>query len=179
MNKIIITTALALTITACGVSDPKAPTIEVNPKTAIKIMSVIPYAKGSKVSTSIKNECKIQSQLSEFIQSYAAGEGVGVLRKNKVSKKAKGKVLVVKITEAVSSGNAFIGHRKFSSIAGTLYKNGKKGDSFTATRISGGGAWAGFKGSCSVLGRTVKALGSDVTRWLKNPVDGAHLGDGV
>ena len=86
---------------------------------------------------------------------------------------------MVSITEAVSSGNAFIGHRKYSSIKGTLYNNGKKEAGFTAARLSGGGMWAGFKGSCSVLGRTVQGLGSDVTLWLKHPVDGAHLGDGI
>lgn len=179
MKKIIISTLLAVTVTACGVSDPKKSDVKIDPATAIKIQKIIPYAKGSKVSTSIKNECKIQSQLSEYIQAYAAGEGVGVVRNRKVSKNSKGKVLMVSITEAVSSGNAFIGHRKYSSIKGTLYNNGKKEAGFTAARLSGGGMWAGFKGSCSVLGRTVQALGSDVTLWLKHPVDGAHLGDGI
>jgi len=179
MKQIVISALLAVVVIGCGVSDPKKSTIKVNPTTAIKIHSTIPYKKGAVVSNSIKNECKIQSQLSEFIHAYAVGEGVGVIRKSRVSKRSKGKVLLVNITQAVSAGNAFIGHRKYSSIKGSLYKNGKKLSGFTASRVSGGGAWAGFKGSCSVLGRTVKALGSDVGRWLKNPVDGAHLGDAI
>ena len=40
-----------------------------------------------------------------------------------------------------------------------------------------GGAFAGYKGSCSVLGRTVKAMGKDVAQWLKAPTDEAALGD--
>jgi hypothetical protein len=40
-----------------------------------------------------------------------------------------------------------------------------------------GGAFAGFKGSCSVLGRTVEALGEDIGGWLAAPRDGASLGD--
>jgi len=60
-----------------------------------------------------------------------------------------------------------------------LYKNGKRQAGFTASRVSGGGAFGGFKGSCSVLGRTVKILGSDVSLWLLHPVDGAHLGDHI
>lgn len=153
--------------------------MKVNAATAIKIHTVIPYKKGAMVSASIKNECKIQEQLSEFIRDYAVGEGVGVIRLGRVAENSKGKALIVNITEAVSSGNAFIGHRKFTRIKGTLYNNGKKQAGFTAARVSGGGAWAGFKGSCSVLGRTVQTLGSDVSRWLLYPVDGAHLGDAI
>ena len=179
MKQIVISALLAVVVIGCGVSDPKQSTMKVNPATAIKIQSVIPFKKGAAVSASIKNECKIQSQLSEFIHAYAVGEGIGVIRKGRVRKKSKGKVLLVNITDAVSSGNAFIGHRKYTKIKGTLYNNGKNQGSFTAARVSGGGAWAGFKGSCSVLGRTVKALGSDVSLWLKRPVDGAHLGDAI
>ncbi len=40
-----------------------------------------------------------------------------------------------------------------------------------------GGLFAGFKGSCSVLGRTVKAIGKDIAEWLVNPVLDADLGD--
>lgn len=179
MKQILISAFLAVIVIGCGLNDPKKSNMKVNAATAIKIHSVIPYKKGAVVSASIKNECKIQDQLSEFIHAYAVGEGVGVIRKGKVRKKSKGKVLLVNITDAVSSGNAFIGHRKYTKIKGTLYNNGKKQGGFTAARTSGGGAWAGFKGSCSVLGRTVQALGSDVSLWLKHPVDGAHLGDAI
>lgn len=175
----ILMVALAVGIVGCGASNPKEATITVNPQTAIKVATLIPFSKGVPIAANIINECKLDDQLSEFIRAYAVGEGVGVIRKNSVSNKSKGKALIVEITNAVSSGNAFIGHRKFTSIKGTLYTDGQKGASFTAARMSGGGAFAGFKGSCSVLGRTVKVLGSDVSRWLLNPTDGAHLGDHV
>lgn len=179
MKHIVISALLAVVVVGCGVSDPKQAAIKVDPATAIKVNMNIPYKKGSVIAANIKNECNLTSQLSEFIHAYSVGEGVGVIRKNGVSSKSKGKALVVQITDAVSQGNAFIGHRKFTRIKGELYNNGKKQAGFTAARLSGGGAFAGFKGSCSVLGRTVKALGSDVSRWLKHPVDGAHLGDAV
>jgi hypothetical protein len=40
-----------------------------------------------------------------------------------------------------------------------------------------GGAFAGYKGSCSVLGRTIKAIGKDVAEWMKAPSKDAQLGD--
>lgn len=177
MKHIVISTILAIFVMGCGGSDPKKPTITVNPKTAIKVKHSIPFNKGARIAGNIKRECDLQDKLSKYITAYSLGEGVGVIRKSRTSKRGKGKNLVVTITEAVSSGNAFIGHRKFTSIKGALYNNGKRQGSFTAARLSGGGAFAGFKGSCDVLGRTVKILGRDVSLWLKNPVDGAHLGD--
>lgn len=179
MKNIVISALLVVFMVGCGASGPKKATMKVDAKTAIKIHKVIPFQKGIPIAANIKNECKLQGQLSDFITAYSVGEGVGVIQKRKVSKRSKGKTLIVKITNAVSSGNAFIGHRKFTSIKGTLYNNGKKKGSFTAARISGGGAFGGFKGSCDVLGRTVKILGSDVSKWLKKPVNGAHLGDSV
>jgi hypothetical protein len=74
-------------------------------------------------------------------------------------------------------GNAFIGHSKYSRISGALYQDGDRVAGFRAVRASMGGAFAGYKGSCSVLGRTMKALGKDIAQWLTNPDDGAELGD--
>ena len=179
MKNIVISALLVVFMIGCGGNNPKKPTVKVNPKTAIKIQTIIPFQKGVPIAANIKNECKLQAQLSDFITAYSVGEGVGVIQKKKVSKRSKGKNLVVTITNAISSGNAFIGHRKYTSIKGTLYNNGKKKGSFTAARLSGGGAFGGWKGSCSVLGRTIKILGSDVSKWLKKPVNGAHLGDNV
>lgn len=179
MKNIVISALLVVFMIGCGASEPKKATMKVNAKTAIKVQKIIPFQKGVPIKAAIKNECKLQGQLSDFITAYAVGDGIGVIQKKRVSKRSKGKNLVVTITNAVSSGNAFIGHRKYTSIKGTLYNNGKKKGSFTAARLSGGGAFGGFKGSCDVLGRTVKILGSDVSKWLKKPVNGAHLGDSV
>ncbi len=146
---------------------------------SVAVMEDIPYKKGSKVALNIRQECIITKQLSEFTKSYAKEQGIDVTRTKKLNTKAKGKNLKIEITEAVSQGNAFIGHRKYTAIEGTLYDGGKKVSGFTAARVSGGGFFGAYKGSCSVLGRTVQTLGKDVAGWLKSPVDGAHLGDGV
>ena len=179
MKHIIISALLVVFAVGCGGSNPKKSTMKVDAKTAIKIQKAIRFKKGSRIATNIKNECALQTKLSNFVEAYSVGDGIGVVRVRKATRKTKGKVLVMNITDAVSSGNAFIGHRKFVSMKGTLYNNGKKQASFTAARISGGGAFGGFKGSCDVLGRTVKVLGQDVSLWLKHPVNGAHLGNKI
>lgn len=179
MKHIVISIILAVFVLGCGGSDPKKPTIKVNPKTAIKIKQDIPYAKKAMVEPAVvRKECDLQDKLSKYIHAYSVGEGIGVIRKNRVSRKSKGKVLLVYITDAVSI-RVGMGHSKYTMIKGVLYNNGKKQAGFTAARRSGGGAFGFVKKSCDVLGRTVKILGRDVSNWLKHPVNGAHLGDRV
>jgi len=179
MKHIVISLLLTVMVVGCGGSDPKKPSITVNPATAIKVKQYIPYAKNARVEpVVIRTECQLGDKLSQYIYEYSVGEGIGVMRKNAVKTNTKGKVLVVEIDEAISI-RIGMGHAKHTLIKGALYNNGKRQAGFTAARRSGGGMYGAFKSSCAVLGRTVKILGSDVTTWLKNPVDGAHLGDRV
>jgi hypothetical protein len=134
----------------------------------------VSFAKENRIAANIKNECKLVDQLRDFI--VAGSEGTVTAATGEPNTK-KGRVLVVEITDSVSQGNAFIGHRKYTAIQGKLYKGGKLDANFDASRNSMGGVFAGYTGSCAVLGRTVKALASDVNGWLKAPTKDATLGD--
>jgi hypothetical protein len=54
---------------------------------------------------------------------------------------------------------------------------GKLLGDFKARRYPGGGMFGGYKGTCAILGRSVKALGKDVAEWLAHPTSQAVLGD--
>ncbi len=189
MNKILIMVVAIFAISGCkltGNSTSVEPKVEkanaqlaakISSVGAIKVQTLSAYEKGNMIRANIKEECQLDKKLPEFIQSFAATNGINVQLENKVTSATKGKALVVEIVDSVSQGHAFTGHRKFTKTKGTLYENGKKIASFTASRVSGGGFFGIYKGSCSVLGRTVKTIGKDVAGWLKNPVDGAQLGD--
>lgn len=157
--------AAACAAFACGVN--AAPVV---------IAESIPYAESADIQKKVREECtELNRQFAQFIRDYAAEKDVEVVFGDPSAD--TGRVLRVEITNAISQGNAFLGHSKSSSSRGTLFENGQEVASFRATRNSMGGAFAGYKGSCSVLGRTVDAMGSDVADWLANPVDGAELGD--
>jgi len=144
---------------------------------AVHVQSSIPFESGAKIAANIKQECKLGKRLSDSINAFATKKGIDIVQQQQLNSDSSGKVLLVEITDAVSSGNAFIGHRKFASVKGTLFENGAKKASFTGTRVSGGGFFGGYMSSCAVLGRTTKAIGKDIVGWLSDPVDGAHLGD--
>ena len=144
----------------------------------VRMVNVVPYSEHAEIAENVRRECvQIQEQLAHFTREYAAGNGITINLLDEVSSSDPGRVLLIEIDDAVSSGNAFTGHRKFTRISGELYQDGERIAGFKGRRNSGGGAFGGYKGSCSVLGRTVKVLGRDVAGWLNNPSDGARLGD--
>lgn len=144
---------------------------------AVQVPAKVAYAANNEIAGAIKRECPLGEQLSDYIIAYTKEQHVAVRSVESTAADQPGRVLVLEITDAISRGNAFIGHHKATRVRGALYQDGHKVGSFVGERDSMGGAFAGFKGSCSVLGRTVKALGKDIAQWLARPDDGAQLGD--
>ncbi|MCB1574973.1 MAG: hypothetical protein R3F08_12370 [Dokdonella sp.] len=144
----------------------------------VTIPKPVPYADDALIAGKIKKECDIQDQLAQFIAEYGREDHqLDVRFANSVAVDAAGLVLDIHIKDAVSEGNPFIGHRKSTVAVGKLYRDGELIGSFTGRRNSMGGMFAGYKGSCSVLGRTVRALGEDIAKWLAAPSIDALLGD--
>ncbi len=144
----------------------------------VAIAKQTPFSEDADVQPKVKEACTaLNGQLPTFIEEFSKTSGVEVVLVDRIDTTAAGRVLKLELVEAVSMGNAFIGHHKYTKVRGTLFENGAEVADFRGRRNSMGGFAAGYKGSCSVLGRTVKALGKDIAVWLKSPVDDAQLGD--
>ena len=152
----------------------KGAKLNLNGKT-IYIKPMVRFAPRSRVASNIKTECTLPKALADSIVEYSANSGVNVVFKNHI--KPNELELKVQIEEAISAGNAAIGHNKFVVISGGVVKGKTKYYSFDAARRSGGGYWGAYRSSCSVLGRIARALGKDVAHWLANPYDKAMMGD--
>lgn len=139
----------------------------------ITLASNVPFHEDSEVSDAIRNECTLGTKLADSVRRH----GPSVVLVDGTPDTAQGRVLELVISDAENVGNAFMGRQTFTKVRGTLFQDGQKVASFKARRNSMGGAFAGFKGACSVLGRTVDKLGEDIGGWLKSPRDGAALGD--
>ncbi|MGN2246415.1 hypothetical protein ACFWZ3_06970 [Frateuria sp. GZRR35] len=144
---------------------------------AVHVQRPVPFNEDADVPGAVKRECKLDEQLSDFVAQYAREKGMTVDFAPQVTATSPGQSLVMEITDVVSEGNAFLGHHKSVTVKGKLYRDGKLAGSFKGRRNSMGGAFGGFKGSCSVLGRSVKALGEDIAGWLAAPREDALLGD--
>jgi len=143
----------------------------------VTVASEVPFSESSSVREAVKTECNLQTKLPQFIAEYANEYGVEVTLEEKPNKK-KGSYLWLEITQVHASGGGAWSGPKSVSVAGTLFKEGKQESQFTATRYSTGGFFGAYKGTCSIAGRCVKTLGSDIAKWLKKPKNKAHLGDG-
>jgi len=136
----------------------------------------LPFADGSGASDEVESECKLESKLPNFIKS-AAKRDVTVTVTNEPLDDVEGKVLFIEFTHVLGTGGGAWSGPKAVTVHGELREAGEVIGSFTSTRYSTGGAFGGFKGTCSILGRCVKAMGSDIAKWLKNPTMDALLGD--
>ncbi|MDG2527092.1 hypothetical protein P6166_17200 [Stenotrophomonas sp. HITSZ_GD] len=143
----------------------------------VSMLNPVPYADGSIIAGKIKSECKIEVQLAEAIKREAAAVGREVAFVPAPLSDVPGEALKLEIADAVSDGNAWIGHHKSVTVRGALLRDGAQVATFVARRNSRGGMWGAYKGSCSVLDRTVNAVGEDIAAWLAAPKDGATLGD--
>ncbi len=144
---------------------------------SITIAKQAPFAQQLSVPDAVKAECNLPTRVSVFVKEYADKSYDKVTMADSVSAKTPGQALSMKITGLTGTGGGAWSGAKHVTVEGTLWENGKIKGTFTATRYSGGGAFGGYKGTCAILGRCVKAIGKDVGGWLMAPGMNAQLGD--
>jgi len=138
----------------------------------------IEFNKDAYIRKAVKQECNLIGKLTHFIEKSAATQYAHIISDSHPDTiPADAQILTIEI-EAVegNAGGAWSG-AKVVLINGTLTKNGKVLGDFKARRYSGGGMFGGYKGTCAILGRCVRTLGSDVAKWLTHPTSKAMLGD--
>ncbi len=143
---------------------------------AITVISPVPFAEGSGATGAVKSDCTLETRLPKFIES-ASKRGVKVSIGADPGENAAGRVLYLEFANVHGPGGGAWSGPKLVTVHGTLKENGEVVGTFVATRYSTGGAFGGYKGTCSILGRCIKAIGKDVAAWLRNPTMDAALGD--
>ncbi len=143
----------------------------------IVLQKTIPYEKGTRIREAIRTDCDLEAKLATFLKDYAEENGFTVVAVDSFAKNEKRPMLEVVITDAVGGGGGAWSGAKSVFVEGKYKVDGKVKASFSAHRSSGGGFMGAYKGTCSILGRCVKALGRDMAVWLKNPDSGNKVGE--
>jgi hypothetical protein len=143
----------------------------------VTVASTAPFLDEGLIQKNVLAECKLPERMIELLIEQATAAGITVVKDDDAAKAGKGRVLVLQIVSASASGNAFMGKKELVSVKGRLTQDGADVGNFSATRTSGGGAFGGYKGACAILGRCMQTLGSDISKWLKNPSKDARLGE--
>src|SRR5262245_39642205 len=111
----------------------------------------VPFAKDSGASPQVQAECNLEQKLLQFIRDF------GSEHFDNVSTDPKGKnsrtLTHLEITDIIGQGGGAWSGSKAVTIGGTMRDETGKSYNFKARRYSTGGAFAGFKGTCAILGR--------------------------
>jgi len=155
--------AILLAVSACAAADTLA------------VPDVVPFAADATVPAAVKKECSLGKKLSTYLHTYGAKQFDQVVSTGKAPKGAN-KLSISMTNVQGRQGGAWSG-AKSVQVKGKLTRNGKVLGTFEGLRVSGGGVFGGYKGTCSILGRCVKALGKDVAAWAADPAMNSRLGD--
>lgn len=164
-TKLIVGTVFALSFSSVTMAE------------SLVIDSKVPYAEDARVRDAVKDECELEQKFARFIKEYAENKGFTVIKSNDEKAKDVSKRLFVEIDDVRGSGGGAWSGGKMVHAVGKLTENGKTIGTFKVQRTSGGGAFGAFKGTCSILGRDVKAMGKDISAWLKKPKMKSYLGE--
>jgi hypothetical protein len=134
------------------------------------------YDKNLSIDAKVKEECAIDSKVSAEVQKSAGGQFEVVAAKS-LTEAGLHKALALTIIGVEGAGGGAWSGMKVVTVRGTLTQGGRELGSFTAKRSSGGGAFGGYKSTCSIFGRDAKGLGQDIAKWLAAPTANAKLGE--
>ncbi|WP_340676636.1 hypothetical protein [Paraglaciecola sp.] len=144
---------------------------------SIVIDEKVIFAEGSDVPAAVINECELETKFTHFLNEYISDRGFTVIKANAEQASGIAKHLHIEIDRVSGGGGGAWTGGKMVHAIGTLTENGKEIASFKVQRSSSGGAFGAFKGTCSLLGRDVKAMAKDVSVWLKSPSKDGRLGE--
>jgi len=139
----------------------------------LTISQSIPFAEDSGASDDIKNECKFETRLPEYLKKEAKRTFDVVLSKEPLED-AEGKTLSLIIANMYGLGGGAWSGSKSAIVTGELKENGEVIASMSLRRHSIMGM---APGTCSILKRISKKMGEDIAEWLEEPTMDAELGD--
>ena len=139
----------------------------------LTISQSIPFAEDSGASDDIKNECKFETRLPEYLKKEAKRTFDIVLSEEPLED-AEGKTLSLIIANMYGLGGGAWSGSKSAIVIGELKEGGEVIASMSLRRHSIMGM---APGTCSILKRISKKMGEDIAEWLEEPTMDAKLGD--
>lgn len=136
-------------------------------ETTIALDRNVPFTETLSVKPAVRTKCRLQTNLPVYISKYS--KKMAQIDDNAAESAA---YLKMEISDVRTAGGGLFSGPKWMEVKGTLINDGVAGPSFRAKRVTTKGATA-----CRAAGACAKAIAQDISAWLKDPVDGAQLGD--
>lgn len=161
---------------ACASGGTQAPSATKYSGSGTLLIRPVTFGPDTVVSDAVLKECELPGKLTHFIQEYASGQYSDIVV-DASNPPGDAQVLDIQITSLIGTGGGAWSGSKMVEIKGMLTQNGQPLGDFHGRRVSGGGMFGAYKGTCSILGRCVKELGKDIAEWLKHPAANSTFGD--
>ncbi|KLI98088.1 hypothetical protein [Luteimonas sp. FCS-9] len=138
----------------------------------LRLQVPVPVVAGADIDAELLERCDIAGNFTSAL--------VRELRKVAEPAQApladmRGQVLRVEIVDALWSGNWFIEHTQTLRVRGALYEDGVRVAGFNGVMQGRGGS---MTSGCFQMNASFRALTWHIKRWLRDPVDGARIGQG-
>jgi hypothetical protein len=118
------------------------------------------------ITESVRRDCNVEAKVGGHIFQKVSEKVPGAEALADPRKAGAERLLKLTIVNVVGVGGGAWSGSKSITIRADLEQNSKVHASKTLTRQSGGGAFGGMKGTCSIMERIAVALGSDVAGWV-------------
>ena len=118
------------------------------------------------IPTAVRSQCAVDTLMGSYALS-AIGKRVPAVQAAATSAQAGGDTFVqLTVLSVMGFGGGSWSGPKSMTIRAEVLKGGAVVGTTVLSRSSSGGAFGGFKGTCSILERVAVTLGKDVSGWL-------------
>ena len=118
------------------------------------------------IAAKVKSECGVEMLLGNHTVSAMSKSGASIKSAATPEEAGLDQFVQLTILSAQGFGGGAWSGPKSITVRAELRQGGKAIDSTILTRATNGGAFAGFKGTCSMFERVTVALGKDVAAWV-------------
>jgi len=136
----------------------------------VQLAKEVPYSSDAKVRQPVRDSCAVGEKLANAVAASASDVEL-------VDRAGGGNRLEMTIVRVHAPGGGPFSGPKWIEVTGTLRKGGRVAGDFRAKRMSLGGPWGVFIGTCGILDRVAKVMGQDISAFIEAPSSGAKLGD--
>lgn len=118
------------------------------------------------ITESVRRDCAVEVKVGEHVFAKVSEKIPGAVPLADPRKAGSDRLLKLTIVNVTGVGGGAWSGSKSITVRADLEQNSKVHATKMLTRQSGGGAFGGMKGTCSIMERIAAALGNDVAAWV-------------
>ena len=141
-----------------------APVLHADDKLFVQVPALLDS--NAPIAEAVKRDCRVEALVGDQVFLRVKERFPGAEQISDSGKSRPDRTLKVTIVGVLGAGGGAWSGSKAITIRAEVVQNAKTIANTTLTRQSGGGAFGGLKGTCSIMERIAVTLGKDVAAWV-------------